>query len=154
MTTKAPTRSRKKLSDEGSTLFPATFKQGPTVISDIKIHDIDDACFPVPDNSHGFDLKVDVVKSENATIPPRMSFVLDLGWSAILPSGFRLEVQVDSVWAERGLLLQSSTYPHGKSQRMTVYAYNVGKQILAFKHGDRIAKGWFVLAPQVALIKS
>jgi len=142
------------MSQEEAALLPDGFKVGPLVLSDVKIYFSDDACFPVPDNSHGFDLKVDVGNSAEPSIPPRMAFVLDLGWSALLPPGFRLEVQVDPAWAERGLLLQSATYPNGRLQRMAVYAYNVGKQILAFKHGEGIAKGWFVLAPQVALIKS
>lgn len=133
---------------------------GVTLVPDIKIHVHDEACFPVPDAANGFDLKVDIGNSAEPSIPPRMAFVLDLGWSAELPPGYRLEIQTDSTWVERGLLLQPAAYPHGAAfpdgapQRMAVYAYNVGKQILAFKHGENIAKGWFVAVPQVALVKS
>lgn len=131
-----------------------TFAPVMELVPEVRIEASEPATFPVPDAAHGFDLKVDGGNSAQTSIPPRMAFVLDMGWAADLPKGYRLEVQTNASWVEKGLLLQAATYPDGHSQRVQVYAYNVGKQILAFQHGEAIAKGWFAAVPQVALVKA
>ena len=117
----------------------------------IKVHSKD--CFPVPDNVHGFDLKVDLGSSEEAAIPPRMCFQFDCGWSVDMPKGYRLEVQTNANWTKKGLLVVPALYPlHDGFQRVKLHAFNLGKQILGPEQAEAVAKGWFSIAPQVALV--
>jgi len=119
----------------------------------IKVHCEDKDCFPTPDGAHGFDLKFDS-NSQEPTIPPRMAFPLQCGWTVEMPKGMQLAVQVTDEWAQKGLILTVNTYDHEPVSRraVSVMAYNVGRQILAFQHGQVIGKIWFVKADQVALV--
>jgi len=121
-------------------------------VEQVKIYASDEACFPTPDGSHGFDLKFSSDSPEPA-IPPRMAFPLDCGFSVELPKGMRVAVQVTEDWAKKGLILTVNTYDESVERRqVTVMAYNVGRQILAFEHGQILGKIWFVKADQVALV--
>jgi len=122
------------------------------LVKDVRVKVHDQACFPVPDSSHGFDLKVDLGSSEEAAIPPRMCFQLDCGWSVALPRGYRLEVQTNAAWAKKGLFVVPALYPNGDFQKVKLNAFNLGKQILAPDQGEIVAKGWFSVVPQVALV--
>lgn len=119
----------------------------------VKLFVSDDACFPVPDQYQGFEVKVSG-DSEEMAIPPRMSFVIDLGFGVELPKDVRVDIVVDTSWAKRGLILTNNTYPTGQKQPISFVGHNVGKQILAFNHGETIGKLTFVRAAQVALVKS
>ena len=112
----------------------------------------DETCFPTPDSSHGFDLKFSS-DSTSPPIPPRMAFDLDCGFAVEMPKGMRMAVQVTKEWAMKGLILTTDVYDEDVGRRRaTVMAYNVGKQILAFQHGEVLGKVWFVKADQVALV--
>jgi len=112
----------------------------------------DEECFPVPDSNRGFELKVSGL-SEEMAIPPRMAFTIDCGTTLELPPGLHIQVETDAEWAKKGLVLTNVPLYQGQC-RLKVMATNVGKQILAFQHGDTIGRFWFILATQVALIPS
>ena len=141
------------LHDRVSLLEKIATKVPKPVLDQVKIYLGDnDSCLPTPDNSHGFDLKFSSDSSEQA-IPPRMAFPLDCGFSVEMPKGMRMVAQTTEDWAMRGLVLTMNTYDEDISRRRaTVMAYNVGKQILAFRNGQVIGKVWFVKSDQVALV--
>jgi len=146
----------KNLHERVSVLEKDATKVLKPAVDQVKIYlGNDETCLPTPDNSHGFDLKFSADSPEPA-IPPRMAFHLDCGFSVEMPKGMRMMVQTTKDWAEKGLVLTMDTYDehinNPSRQRATVMAYNVGKQILAFEHGQVIGKVWFVKSDQVALV--
>lgn len=103
---------------------------------------------PTSDGAFRFDLKVSD-RSQEMAIPPRMCFELDCGLSVDLPSNCSVGVIADKEWSEKGLVLMPNNTPGKK--RLTVMAYNVGKQILAFSNSQKIGTFWFSAVQQIGV---
>jgi len=129
---------------------PSVRKLKAVEVAPIKVRVDGNEFLPVSDGTFGFEFRVGP-ESEEFSIPPRMCFMLDGGMELDMPKGARLHVQVDKEWSKRGLILVPNTYGFGP-QRLTAMAYNVGKQILAFGHGETVGRFWFSGAAKVGLV--
>jgi hypothetical protein len=129
---------------------PSVRKLKAVEVAPIKVRVDGNTFVPVGDGTFGFEFRVGP-ESEEFSIPPRMCFTLDGGMELDVPKGARVHVQVNQEWSKRGLILMSNTYGFGP-QRLTAMAHNVGKQILAFGHGEVVGKFWFSGAAKVGLV--
>jgi dUTP pyrophosphatase len=86
----------------------------------------------------------DVHGNREINLPYRVGQLIDCGISIELPPGFKAEIAARSGWANRGLVVANSPGQVDEDYRgrICVAVYNVGKEILKIKHGDRIAQMW------------
>lgn len=114
------------------------------MLTSISVKLDDEGMLPITESEGVFSIKVGSL-SEEMSVPPRTSFVLDCGFDIELPNGVVPIVEANQDWSKRGLILTNNTFGTQK-QRFSVIAHNVGRQILAFDHGTIVGRVSFVSA--------
>jgi dUTPase len=98
---------------------------------------------PVVRSDGGFDLfanaSIDVHGVARHTITSRVIQQIDCGVNIGIPKGYRLVLEPQPEHISKGLIIQSAIAGEGK-QRIVLFAHNLGKEILVFNKGDKIAR--------------
>jgi dUTPase len=111
---------------------------------------------PILRDDGGFDLFAnppkDVHGVERHMITSRVIQQIDCGISVVIPENCRLILEPQPEHISKGLIIQSGIVGEGK-QRVVFFAHNLGKEILVFNKGDKIARLYLTNNYKVSLRK-
>jgi dUTPase len=92
----------------------------------------------------GFDLLVNAAKDANGaykhTITSRVIQHIDCGFSLTVPRGYRLVIEGLPDHLSKGLVIHPAFSGGEGKQRISLFAHNLGKEIIVLNQGDAIGR--------------
>lgn len=67
---------------------------------------------------------------------------IDCGFSLEVQKGYKVCVELDSFWTNKGLILVGNKSYSGDFEKIKINVYNLGEKQIVINHKDKIAKIW------------